>query len=187
MTAECTLRSELALQHQRAPPLASAYFNKVIDEGSSVYKSYPAGRFQAIGDKARISQNDHLGEESIYIQTPYFVPDASVIRIIKNAIFSGVDVRIMIPCMPDHMFVYWATLWYVGDLLRAVLKFIYTKRFSSMKSICVDGEVASSGIGQLRYAQLLSQLRSKHLSMTGRSWLRLEKAFEKDMEESEKS
>lgn len=85
-------------------------------------------------------------EKNIFIQTPYFVPDLSILESLKNAAFSGVDVRIMIPCMPDHFFVYWATFSYVGILLDAGVKiYIYDNGFMHAKTICTDGEVASVG------------------------------------------
>ena len=40
----------------------------------------------------------------IYIQTPYFIPDESVLDALKIAALSGVDVRLMIPNKPDHPF-----------------------------------------------------------------------------------
>jgi len=85
-------------------------------------------------------------ERNIYIQTPYFVPDVSILESLKNAALSGVDVRIMIPSMPDHLFVYWATYSYIGILLDVGAKvYIYDKGFMHAKTICVDGEVASVG------------------------------------------
>ena len=50
----------------------------------------------------------HKAKDHIYIQTPYFVPDDAVLSALKIAALSGVDVRLMIPCKPDHPFVYWA-------------------------------------------------------------------------------
>ena len=41
-------------------------------------------------------------EKSVWIQTPYLIPDDSMINALLVAVRSGVDVRIMIPCMPDH-------------------------------------------------------------------------------------
>lgn len=35
------------------------------------------------------------------------------------ATMSGVEVNLMFPCKPDHPFVYWATLSYVGELIMA--------------------------------------------------------------------
>lgn len=49
-------------------------------------------------------------KEYIYIQTPYFIPDESLMDALRIATLSGVRVKIMIPNKPDHPFVYWATL-----------------------------------------------------------------------------
>ena len=53
------------------------------------------------------------------------------------AVQSGVDVRIMIPHMPDHIiFVYWATYSYVGELLRSGARaFIYDDGFLHAKTL----------------------------------------------------
>ena len=51
----------------------------------------------------------HKAKHHIYIQTPYFVPDDAIFSALKMAALSGVDVRLMIPCKPDHPFVYRAT------------------------------------------------------------------------------
>ncbi|GAB2555391.1 cardiolipin synthase [Gracilibacillus alcaliphilus] len=85
-------------------------------------------------------------KESVCIQTPYFIPDTSFMDACKMALLSGVDVRIMIPCKPDHPFVYWATWSYVGDLLDYGAKvLLYENGFLHAKTIVVDQEVASVG------------------------------------------
>ena len=84
--------------------------------------------------------------ESVYIQTPYFIPDESVTDALRVAALSGVDVRIMIPCKPDHPFVYWATLSFIGDLLDAgVRAYTYDDGFLHAKTIVVDGKAGSVG------------------------------------------
>jgi cardiolipin synthase len=83
---------------------------------------------------------------SIYIQTPYFIPDESVSDALRMAALSGVDVRIMIPCKPDHPFVYWATYSFVGDLLETGVRgYTYDNGFIHAKTIVVDGIAASVG------------------------------------------
>ncbi|MBB5172766.1 cardiolipin synthase [Texcoconibacillus texcoconensis] len=85
-------------------------------------------------------------KKNVYIQTPYFIPDASFMDACKVALLSGVDVHIMIPNKPDHPFVYWATWSYVGELLKYGAKIlIYENGFMHAKAIVVDGEVASVG------------------------------------------
>lgn len=84
--------------------------------------------------------------ESVYVQSPYFVPDESVLDALTVAALSGVDVRVMIPCKPDHPFVYWATLSFVGDLLDAgVRAYTYDHGFLHAKTIVVDGMAGSVG------------------------------------------
>ncbi len=88
--------------------------------------------------------------KNIYIQTPYFIPDESVLDAIRIAAMSGVDVRLMIPCKPDHPFVYWATYSYVGDLLEAGAKcYTYNNGFLHAKGMTVDGVVSCYGTANM--------------------------------------
>lgn len=85
-------------------------------------------------------------KKSVYIQSPYFVPDGSFMDACKMALLSGIDVRIMIPSKPDHPFVYWANLAYAGELLSYGAKILqYNNGFLHAKTIVVDQEVASVG------------------------------------------
>jgi cardiolipin synthase A/B len=85
-------------------------------------------------------------KKSIRIQTPYFVPDEPVLSGLRVAALSGVDVQIMIPFKPDHPFVYWATLHYVGSLLKSGVRvFQFSPGFVHAKTLVIDDEVASVG------------------------------------------
>jgi len=84
--------------------------------------------------------------ESVYIQTPYFIPDESISDALRIAALSGVDVRIMVPCKPDHPFVYWSTLSFIGELLDSGVKaYTYDNGFIHAKTIVVDGITAAVG------------------------------------------
>ncbi|GAB6179858.1 cardiolipin synthase [Desulfotomaculum defluvii] len=84
--------------------------------------------------------------EFIYLQTPYFVPDDSMLTALRMAALSGIDVRIMIPGRPDHLLPYWASRSYIGDLLESGVKcYIYGDGFLHAKTIVVDGKIASVG------------------------------------------
>ena len=85
-------------------------------------------------------------EKSVYIQTPYFIPDASMLEALKIAADSGVDVRVMIPDRPDKPIVYAANHSFVGQLLEAGVRFYHYERgFLHSKTITVDGRIASVG------------------------------------------
>ena len=87
-----------------------------------------------------------MAKKTVYLQTPYFVPDQSVLDALRIAALSGVDVRIMFPCKPDHPFVYWASYSYVGELLNAGVKaYTYDNGFIHAKTITVDDIVSSIG------------------------------------------
>ena len=86
----------------------------------------------------------------IYLTTPYFVPDDAMLESLKIAALSGIDVRIMIPGNPDHMFVYWASMSYLGELLETGVRcYQYEKGFIHAKSLYVDGQVASVGTANM--------------------------------------
>lgn len=89
---------------------------------------------------------------SICIQTPYFVPDDSLLDALKTAILSGVDVKIMIPNKGDHLFVYWVNQFYVGELLKiGATIYRYEKGFLHSKVIIVDNEIVSLGTCNFDY------------------------------------
>ncbi|MDQ0233500.1 cardiolipin synthase [Metabacillus malikii] len=89
-------------------------------------------------------------KKSIFIQTPYFIPDASVLDALKIACLSGIEVKIMIPNKPDHPFVYWATMSYIGEMLHSGAKvYIYDNGFIHAKTIVVDNEISSVGTANI--------------------------------------
>jgi cardiolipin synthase len=88
----------------------------------------------------------NLATDAICIQTPYFIPDDSVRDALRIAALSGLDVRIMIPNRPDHPFVYWAGLSFVGQLLDSGVRvYTYNNGFLHAKTIVVDEVAASVG------------------------------------------
>jgi len=123
------------------------YFPAPGDHGTTpiqIVSSGPDTRWSPI--KEGYIKLINSARESVYIQTPYFVPDESVTDALRIAALSGVDVRVMIPCKPDHPFVYWASLSFIGDLLDAgVRAYTYDNGFLHAKTIVVDGKAGSVG------------------------------------------
>lgn len=88
--------------------------------------------------------------ESIYIQTPYFIPDESILNALLIAVNSGISVNLMVPCKPDHPFVYWATYSYVGDLVMAGANcYTYDNGFLHSKVLVVDSKVFCCGTANM--------------------------------------
>lgn len=85
-------------------------------------------------------------QNHIYIQSPYFVPDEALLSALRVAALSGVDVRIIIPGKPDHPFVKWAAMSYIGDLLDSGVRFFfYHNGFIHAKTITADGFASTIG------------------------------------------
>lgn len=122
-------------------PVSKGCFMQVVTSG-------PDTRNQSIRDT--YLRLIHKAARSIYIQTPYFIPDESILAALLIAARSGVEVNIMIPCKPDHPFVYWATYSYIGDLVLAGANcYTYEKGFLHAKGIVVDEMVLCYGTANM--------------------------------------
>ena len=83
--------------------------------------------------------------ERVYIQTPYFIPDDVFFSALRIAIKSGVDVRIMVPEIPDKKTVYLATLSYLKEMSELGVKIYLYKGFLHSKTLLVDNNKVSIG------------------------------------------
>lgn len=89
-------------------------------------------------------------KESIYIQTPYFIPDEAILSALMIAVHSGIAVNVMIPCKPDHPFVYWATYSYIGDLvMEGANCYTYYNGFLHAKGMVVDDKALCFGTANM--------------------------------------
>ena len=85
-------------------------------------------------------------KKNIYIETPYFIPDESILRALKSAALSGVDVRIIFPKIADHKIVNSASYSYFDDILRSGGRvYLYTKGFIHSKIVIIDDKISSTG------------------------------------------
>lgn len=84
--------------------------------------------------------------ESIFIQTPYFIPDEGFMENLKIAVASGISVKLMIPNKPDHPFIHQATLYYARELVKEGARvYIYDHGFLHAKLMVIDGIISTVG------------------------------------------
>lgn len=85
-------------------------------------------------------------KKSIYIETPYFIPDESLLKALKCAALSGVELIILFPKIADHKIVNTASYSYFQEILESGGKvYLYDKGFLHSKIIIIDDFVASTG------------------------------------------
>lgn len=96
--------------------------------------------------------------KSVWIATPYFIPDDDIYTALKVAAASGIDVRLLFPAKPDKWLPFLASHSYFPDLLEAGVRiFEYEKGFIHSKLLIIDGELASIGTANM-------DMRSFHLN-----------------------
>jgi cardiolipin synthase len=82
----------------------------------------------------------------IWVASPYFVPDSSLIYALQLAALRGVDVRVMLPQRPDHLLVFLSAFSYIAQTEPAGVKFYrYQPGFMHHKVILVDDDLSAVG------------------------------------------
>lgn len=135
-------------------------FTEKVDEVKGKYStsiqvvsSGPNYQFHTIKDT--ILELIIKAEKSIHIETPYFIPDEPILDALKIALVSGVKVKIVIPSVGDHAFVYWANQYFYGELIELGAQiYKYKDGFIHSKLIVVDGEIALVGTANFDYRSM---------------------------------
>jgi cardiolipin synthase len=91
-------------------------------------------------------------QKSIYLTTPYFVPDRHTQRLLQTAAENGIDVRLLVPRKNDIKLARWAAHAAYDELLSSGVQiYEYLPRMLHSKTIIVDGNYATLGTANLDY------------------------------------
>ncbi|MFD1032561.1 cardiolipin synthase [Metaplanococcus flavidus] len=126
---------------------AENYFPKIDNKDGYAMQIVASGPLEKREDiKNGFLKMIYHARKSIYLQTPYFIPDKSVMDALRTAALGGVDVQIMIPHQGDHIFVLSATRSFVRELVQDGVKvFSYKNGFMHAKTLIVDEKAYSVG------------------------------------------
>ncbi|WNS41241.1 cardiolipin synthase [Paenibacillus sp. MMS20-IR301] len=125
-------------------------------------------------------------KERIWLASPYFIPDPAVCRALKNAVLSGVEVRVIIPARPDNKLVYYATLSYLENLQDAGVKFYrYTNGFMHAKVMIIDSLLATVGSANLDMRSFYSNFELTAVLLHPEQIAGLAEDFGNDLKHSE--
>ena len=124
-------------------------------------------------------------KKRLWLQTPYLIPDDAMFATLQTIAMSGVDLRIMIPCKPDHPFIYRATQWYANELSRYGVKiYIYDKGFIHAKTIVVDDDFSTVGSMNQDYRSYDLNFEDVAVFYDKNFTEEVAKSFEQDMQDS---
>lgn len=165
---------------------ADRYFPLQRGQGSTgiqIVSSGPDNETEAIKlGYLKLISNAH---DYIYIQTPYLIPDDSVMEALGVAALSGVKVKIMIPSMPDHAFVYRATEYYAKELLEKNVEiYRYDNGFIHAKTMVVDGQMCSVGSANLDFRSFKLNFEVNAFCYDRKLTIELTDIFKQDLKES---
>lgn len=129
-----------------------------FDDGGYVF---PFGDGPKPHYKALVGENNFINminaaKKYVYITTPYLICDYNLTNAIKNAAYRGVDVRIIVPHVPDKKIIFNITRSKFPSLMKAGVKvYEYTPGFIHAKSVIVDDEIAFVGTINFDYRSLV--------------------------------
>lgn len=148
-----------------------------------IVSSGPDSRYQNIRDNyLRLIGK---AKKSIYIQTPYFIPDDAILSALLIAVHSGIEVNVMIPCKPDHPFVYWATYSYIGDLVMEGAKcYTYNNGFLHAKGMIVDDKVFCYGTANMDIRSFALNFEVNAVVYNEQKATQMRRIFEEDLKKS---
>lgn len=121
----------------------------------------------------------------VYIQTPYLIPGEPILESLIIAARSGIDVRVMIPCMPDHPFVYRATEYYAKYLVNNKVKvYKYNNGFIHAKTMVSGNNLASVGSANQDYRSYRLNFEANAFTYNEELTTQLKQIFENDIQDS---
>lgn len=109
----------------------------------------------------QVGENNYINlinraKKYVYITTPYLIIDHNIESALRNAALRGVDVRIIVPHIPDKKLVFNMTRSHYPYLMQTGVKiYEYTPGFIHAKSLVADDEFAFVGTINLDYRSLV--------------------------------
>jgi cardiolipin synthase len=124
-------------------------------------------------------------QRHVYLQSPYFILDASLAEALTSAALTGVDVKVMITARPSGDPVPgWAGNTFILDVINAGVRvFLYQKGYLHAKTITVDSEACSIGSANIDIRSFSINYEITAVLYSRTLAAQLEQDFERDLVE----
>ena len=121
----------------------------------------------------------------LYLETPYFLPNESVLFALKTAAMAGVDVRVICPRKSDAKFVEWASRSYLREVMEAgVTVMLYEAGFLHSKLLVCDDSVSTCGSTNVDFRSFDNNFEANIFFYDQDFALRVKEVFLKDEAQS---
>jgi cardiolipin synthase len=121
-------------------------------------------------------------KKTVYLHSPYFIPDASLQDALSVAAANGVDVKVIIPDKPDHPFVFWCNISSAYAVMgNGVKVYMYNRGFVHSKTMVVDGEFCSVGSANFDDRSLVLNFETNAVILSKEIGRQMDEAFEEDL------
>lgn len=129
-----------------SPTTLNKFYNTKISKGDKAVQIVASGPdYKESNIRNAYLKMINNAKKSIIIQTPYLIPDEAILTSLKIASHSGVDIKIIIPGIPDKKAIYYATLSYAKELINSGIKVYTYNGFMHSKLMIVDDDIVNIG------------------------------------------
>lgn len=150
------------------------------------------GRMQLVSGGPDVLQNPvrmqylemfRCARRTLYLHTPYLLPDPSLSDALKLAAANGVDVRIVVPEKADHILVHWSSLSAADELMAAGVRvYLYRRGFVHSKTVVADGAYCSVGSANLDGRSMALNFETNAMIYSEELGAQMDAAFLEDLE-----
>ncbi len=124
----------------------------------------------------------NIAKKSVYLHSPYFIPDDSLQDALSLAVARGVDVRVIIPDKPDHMFTFWNNIRSAYTVMgNGVKVYMYNRGFVHSKTMVVDGKYCSVGSANFDDRSLVLNFETNAVVYSEEIGRQMDEAFMEDL------
>ena len=126
----------------------------------------------------------NYSKKYLYIVTPYFIPSKNIIKSIKNKAREGVDVKLLVPHIPDKKIIQYANRSYYNKLIENGVKiYEYKPGFIHLKGLISDN-ISVIGTINLDYKSIYFNQECINISYKTGIEDKIKNDFEKCLEDS---
>lgn len=151
----------------------------VLPFGDNPFDNYPVGQVSYL-------HLIHTAKHYIHIMMPYFIVDHEMLHSLCNAAMSGIDVKLLMPHIPDKAWIYYVARSFYQELLESGVEiYEYTPGFVHAKMVVCDDISAILGSINMDYRSLYLHFEDAIYLYQDSSILDMERDYQSTLKQCE--